>query len=591
MFDAILLHEETREYAYPLSRDRLLLKLRSSDTGGVFFVIWCNRFHDSGFTRARMECRGRDGRFGWYACEIAPGESVKYIRYFFELDRGGEKLYLGADGPCGEPPEKCFEYLCANELDVFQTPAWAHGAVLYQVFPERFRNGDKANDPPQAKDWNGKPARENYFGGDLRGAIEQLDHIAGLAEILYLTPIFKSPSNHKYDTEDYFAVDPSFGSMRDLKELVARCHGRGMRVVLDGVFNHCGRTFPPFRDVLRKGSKSKYAGWFHVESFPVRTDPPNYECVGYYPAMPKLRLGNRAAREYFLDVGTWWIRHAGIDGWRLDVADEADFTFWQEFRRAVKAAKEDALLIGETWKDGRDLLRGDGMDSVMNYLFRGAAVGYFAERRLDALEFDRRLQRMRNAYPDAALPVLYNLLGSHDTPRFMTLCGGDMSRVRLAVAFQMTFPGMPAVYYGDEFAMRGENDPGCRGAMDWADGDRDLYAFYRSMISLRKANQPLRLGDFRSILCGGSVYGYARRHEGQAVYVLLNNGDEEKRLRVPLFGREKLTSLLSGEEYAPADIEGSDAFFNGDLYDYQAKFEMALPARHFEIIKQGGSKE
>jgi cyclomaltodextrinase len=591
MFDAIMLHEETREYAYPLSRDRLLLKLRCAGSGGVFFVNWCNRFHDSGFNRVKMECRGRDGSFAWYACEIAPGESVKYLRYYFELGRGSERAYFGVNGCCEKPPEKCFEYLYANDGDVFQTPVWARGAVAYQVFPERFRNGDRSNDPPQAGNWDGRPTRENFFGGDLRGVIDRLDHIAGLgADLLYLTPVFKAPSNHKYDTEDYYAVDPSFGSKRDLQELVAQCHRRGIRVVLDGVFNHCGYTFNPFQDVLRKGRKSKYADWFYIEDFPVRDDPPNYECVGYYKTMPKLRLKNRAARDYFLNVGIWWIQKADIDGWRLDVADEVDSTFWQEFRRAVKEAKEDALLIGETWKDGRDLLRGDEMDTVMNYLFREAVVGYFAQLRFDCREFDRRVQRILCRYPDAAIPVLYNLLGSHDTPRFSTLCGGDIRRMRLAVAFQMTFPGIPAIYYGDEFAMRGENDPDCRGAMNWEGGDRDLYAFYRLMASLRRANPPLKFGDFRSIICEGCVYGYARRHEGQTVYVLLNNGDEQT-LHVPLFGRDKPVNLLSGEQYVPADIDGSDSFFNGDIYDYAAKFEMALPARHFEIIKQGGSKE
>lgn len=593
MLNGIMLHCTTREYAYPVSRDSLSLIVKcSNNLPGVFFVHWCNRFHDSGFTSVRMECRGRDGEFRRYACEINPGEPVKYLRYYFECRHGEEKVFLGADGPGADMPGKCFEYLYTNDCDVFQTPAWAQGAVAYQVFPERFCNGDASNDPPQAKDWDGKPTRENFFGGDLRGIISKLHTISSLgAEVLYLTPIFKAPSNHKYDTEDYYAVDPSFGSMEDLKELVAQCHSRGIRVLLDGVFNHCGYMFPPFQDVLEKGRESKYADWFYVKSFPVRTDPPDYECVGYYKWMPKLRLKSRPARDYFLDVGTWWIKEAGIDGWRLDVADEVDFTFWQEFRRAVKAVKDDAILIGETWQDGRDLLRGDEMDSVMNYLFRDAAVGYFAERRLDSAQFDGRIQRMLSAYPDIVHPVLYNLLGCHDTPRFFTLCGGDIGRMKLAVAFQMTFPGMPAVYYGDELAMRGENDPGCRGAMDWAHGDGGMAAFYSMMIALRKENPALRLGDFQSILCDGGVYGYARRREGQAVYVVLNNSDEDRRLAVPLLGRGKLWSLLSGIEYEPSETSVEDAFFNADIYSYRAKFEMALPARCFEIIKQGGTKE
>ena len=165
------------------------------------------------------------------------------------------------------------------------------------------------------------------------------------------------------------------------------------------------------RDVIKNGEKSAYKDWFYVESFPVKTDPPNYECVGYYKWMPKIRFKSRAARDYFLDVGVFWMKEVNIDGWRLDVADEIDFTFWQEFRRSVKSVREDAILIGETWKNGSDMLRGDQMDTVMNYLFYYASVDYFAKVAIDSCEFDNRIQRMLSLYPHTVNPILYNLIG------------------------------------------------------------------------------------------------------------------------------------------------------------------------------------
>jgi cyclomaltodextrinase len=484
-------------------------------------------------------------------------------------------------------PARCFEYLYSNCCDVFKVPAWAQGAAAYQIFPERFFNGDASNDPEGTLEWGGKPTRTNFFGGDLKGVIEKLDYICSLgADVLYLNPIFTSPSNHKYDTADYYTVDPVFGTIGDLKALTQACHNKGVRVILDGVFNHCGYEFGPFQDVLENGERSKYKDWFYIDGFPVVADPPNYECVGYYKWMPKINFSSRKARDYFLNVGVYWIKEAGIDGWRLDVADEADFTFWQEFRRAVKSASEDAILIGETWKDGRDLLRGDEMDSVMNYLFRDAAVDFFAKQSISAVEFDDRVQRMLSMYPLSVYPVLYNLIGSHDTERFLTLCGGDKQRMKLAVAFQMTFPGMPAVYYGDETGMDGETDPDCRKAMNWDSPDADMYEFYKRFIALRRSEPCLKSGDVSTLLCCEGCYAFARRCGGESVYAAFNNSGEKKTLTIPLYERAgvRLSSLLDGKVYTSAGTERS-AHYGGDVHEYGSEFKLVLPAYRFDVIK------
>ncbi len=580
-----IIHRPTREYVMPVSRKRIVVRFECpAGLGNDWRIVYWNRFNER--QRFSASCRfvGGDGFFDCFIGEIETEESVKYIRYYFEAN-GGSICY-GPNGQTAVPPDTHFEYLYTNECDVFDIPEWAKGAIVYQIFPERFQNGDPSNDPAGVEPWGSVPLRTGFMGGDLAGIIAKLDYLAALhVDLIYLTPIFKAPSNHKYDTEDYFLVDPSFGTLEDLRKLTAQCHARGIRVMLDGVFNHCGYTFGPFQDVLMKGEASPYKDWFLVDSFPVQTEPQNYECVGYYKWMPKMRMKNPDVRKFFLEVGQYWIKEADIDGWRLDVADEVDFTFWQEFRKAVKAIKPDALLIAETWKDGGDLLRGDQMDSVMNYLFRDAMVAYFANNE-PAEAFDGRIQRLQRLYPMPSQSVLYNLIGSHDTDRFLTLCGGDKRRLMLAAAFQMTYSGMPAIYYGDEIGMTGGNDPDCRKAMDWDGADNALLAYYRRLAELRQAEPALRYGAFETIISDGDIYGFARRFNKETIYVLFNRSDMVVSQKIPAFeSGGKLQSLLDGKLYSLNPIDENDRFYRSDRMRYQTSFSAVLPAYCVEIIK------
>lgn len=380
-----------------------------------------------------------------------------------------------------------FEFLWPNPTDAYRAPDWASEQVYYQIFPERFRNGEASNDPPGAEPWGAPPTRENFQGGDLRGIIEKLGYIRDLgATCLYLTPVFKAPSNHKYDTVDYFDIDPAFGTKDDLAELVRSAHKLGLRVLLDGVFNHCGYYWPPFQDVVRNGESSGYASWFFPQSFPVNEKLENYDCVGHYKWMPKINLADAGARDYFITVGKYWIRNFHIDGWRLDVADEAPTQFWEHFSDAIKKENPEALLLGETWADAHRLLAPDRLDSAMNYLFRDAAADWLAKDRISPAELDHRLNRMLSLYPWETALRLYNPLDSHDTERFRWLCR-DKRRHALAAALQMTFPGCPAVFYGDEIGLSGGNDPDCRLAMEWDEEkqDKELLALYRKLIGIR----------------------------------------------------------------------------------------------------------
>ncbi|MEN6417429.1 MAG: glycoside hydrolase family 13 protein [Clostridiaceae bacterium] len=581
-----ILHRPTREYVVPVSRNKLSIRFEcQADLNKDWTIAYWNRFQES--VRFSAPCRflGGDGIFDSYLCEVETEESTKYLRYY--IASGDGEFYCGPDGVSAAQPEPCFEYLCTNECDIFASPEWAKGMIAYQVFPERFENGDAALTPDSAKLWDGKPSRENFMGGDLRGVIRRLDHLASLhVGILYLTPIFKSPSNHKYDTEDYFRVDSAFGTMEDLKELAKQCHMRGMRVLLDGVFNHCGFRFAPFQDVLQKGEDSQYRDWFYLNSYPVQTDPPNYDCVGYYKWMPKMRLKNPEVRRFFLEVGTYWIREADIDGWRLDVADEVDFTFWQEFRRAVQSVKPDALLLGETWKDAGDMLRGDQMDSVMNYLFRSSMVGFFAKSE-SAKRFDAQIQRLQRIYAQPAQQVLYNLIGSHDTERFLTLCGADERKLMLAAAFQMTYTGMPAIYYGDEIGMTGGNDPDCRKAMDWNHINADLLAFYRRITALRATEPALRLGSFSTVHADEQSYGFLRHFGAETVYAIFNRSNETVRLQIPaLESSNAMARPLLGETVISlTPIDDNDRFYRSDRMRYRSSFGVVLPAYGAEILK------
>ncbi len=420
-----------------------------------------------------------------------------------------------------------------------QVPAWVRDAVFYQVFPERFANGDPSNDPPGTEQWGGTPTPGNYFGGDLRGIIGHLQYLADLGiNALYLNPIFASPTNHKYQTSDYLTVDPHFGDEATLRELIEACHARGMRVILDGVFNHTGTRFFAFDDVKRKGEASRYTSWYTFHGFPVGpTSRPNYECWWGYGHLPKLNTANPEVRAYLFEVTRHWMA-LGIDGWRLDVPNEIPHEFWIAWRALVKSINPDAYIVGEIWQDGSPWLQGDQFDAVMNYRFRDACVEFFARDTITASQFDDLLERQRHDYPDAVNFALQNLLGSHDTERFLTVCNGDTAAVRLAWLFQMTYPGAPMVYYGDEIGLTGGRDPGCRKTMEWDARKQNgaLLAALQELIALRSAHPVLRHGAYQRLAADDrrSMLAFARTSGDSAAVVIINRSSSPQEVSVPV---------------------------------------------------------
>lgn len=419
------------------------------------------------------------------------------------------------------------------------TPTWVKDAVFYQIFPDRFANGNKELDPPNVEPWGRVPKSKSYFGGDLQGIINHLDYISSLGvNCIYLNPIFWSNSNHKYHAKDYLQIDPHFGDEKVFKRLVDECHARGMRIILDGVFNHTGVDFFAFEDIKRNGKNSKYVNWYNIYSFPVGPpSKPNYECWWNWGDLPKLMTHNPEVRDYLFRVTEHWMSF-GIDGWRLDVPNEIPHPFWIEWRKLVKRLNPDAYIVGEIWDDASPWLHGDQFDAVMNYRFRRACLDFFVEQKSTPSEFDAALAKVRNDYsPDVNL-AMQNLLGSHDTERLLTLCKNDTATMKLAWLFQMTYVGAPMVYYGDEIGMTGGKDPGSRGTMIWDESkqDRELLATMKKLIAIRHQYEALRHGEFESFLADDarSLFGFLRKSsDGRENFaVLLNNCTSTQTLEI-----------------------------------------------------------
>ncbi|MFB9326890.1 alpha-glycosidase [Paenibacillus aurantiacus] len=498
-------HRPKQNWSYAYDRETIHVRIRTKrgDMDRVVAVAGDKYAWDTTVRKVPMRIFASDELFDYWEAAVKP--PYRRLRYFFQLEKGTKKLWMTEKGFEKNQPAhslEAFDYPFINPIDVFEPPAWVKDAVFYQIFPERFANGDPSNDPANVEPWGGKPTPSNFFGGDLQGVIDHLDYLSDLGiNAIYFCPIFEATTNHKYDTQDYMRVDKHFGTNEKVKELVDACHKRGIRVLLDAVFNHAGATFGPFLDVKEKGAQSEYADWFYVRDWPLRVENgiPTYDTFAFEPIMPKLNTENEDVKKYLLGAAKYWIEEIGIDGWRLDVANEVDHQFWREFRQTVKSVNKDAYILGEIWHDSMMWLQGDQFDAVMNYPFTNAVLDYAAYGKIDGAGFANAIGKQLGAYPQQVGEVAFNLLDSHDTARLLTLCSGDERRMKLAALFQLTYPGTPCIYYGDEVGMTGGHDPDCRKCMVWDEADQngELLRFYRTLIALRKDHQSLRSMDIR----------------------------------------------------------------------------------------------
>jgi cyclomaltodextrinase len=470
-------------------------------------------------------------------------------------------------------------------------PAWAKDAIFYHIFPDRFARRARLSKPDNLLPWDSPPSQEAYHGGDLLGVAEHLHYLADLGvNAIYLTPIFQSACNHRYHTHDYKQVDPLLGGNAALRELVEKAHARDMRIVLDGVFNHASRGFFQFNDILENGPHSPWLSWFFIEGWPLSAydgnRPANYGSWVNNRALPKFNTGNPQVREFLMEVAEFWVREFDIDGWRLDVPAEIKTPgFWEEFRRRVRAIKPDAYLVGEIWRSAPEWLDGDRFDATMNYVFAAATIAFSAGDRvsrnlvqgrsydpypgIDAVQFGQRIERLLALYDWETTQVQFNLLDSHDAPRVLSIARGDKATLRLATLFQMTFPGTPSIYYGDEIALRGtkrydrpHRDQDARWPFPWHDQkawDQQTLQFFRQAIALRHEHPALRRGTFEPLYAQGRQYAFARRDAGETLLVVLNAADESAEINVPVgerFAESQPLRMFFGSASAVALRDG-----------------------------------
>lgn len=538
MNECAMLHIPDSRYCFATGEKELVLRLRMAreDENAKVFLIYAQKY-DFTFCRKKlpMEIKYSDRLYNYYEIKMRL-EDVRFA-YIFQIEEDGNTWYFSEDGVTKEYKFEeafynFFQMPYINKNDVMDTVDWMRSAVFYQIFVERFRQGNEKKDTSYINmKWDEKPTPKSFAGGDLAGIIEKMDYLKELGiSALYLTPVFRSISNHKYDIIDYFTVDPQFGTKEELRQLVKLAHENGIRVVLDAVFNHCSMEMQQFQDVLEKGRESRFYDWFIIDGDFPEPEKMNYECFAACNYMPKLNTANEEVQDFLLEIAIYWIREADIDGWRLDVSDEVSHGFWRRFRKAVKKEKPDSVIIGENWHDAYAYLMGDQYDSIMNYAFTKACLDYFAKGVFSAKDMADKLNSnlMRNT--EQVNRMMLNLLDSHDTHRFFTEVNKDKDKMLAAIALEMVFEGAPCLYYGTELCMEGGYDPDSRRGFPWdtKSWDMDFLEKVKELIRIRK--QPaVQYGEIK-IEEEQEMLHVERMWENSKIILRINMTEEEKKI-------------------------------------------------------------
>lgn len=563
---AAIRHFADKRYCYALEKGRFLIRLetKKGDVEHVALHVQ-DKYMPLKWQDTRqvyqMQAAYSDEYIDYYEMEL--DMDVVCLRYFFEIrDTAGKVVFYGNHGfydECITDLDRMYD--CPQTLreeELFELPQWAKNKVVYQIFPSRFAT-DKA---VSEAEWYQAPiGHQADLKGSLRGIIDRLDHIRHLGvDVIYMTPVFSSNSSHKYNIDDYYKIDPSFGTEEDLKELVQKAHALGMYVILDGVFNHSAVDFFAFKDVMEQKEQSDYLDWYYINDFPLVMEwgkKPNYKTFSYAAMMPKLNLQNKETADFVIDVALYWIRECDIDGWRLDVADEIHHAFWKRFRREIKAVRKDALIIGEIWHFAGDFLEGDEWDSIMNYQFYHAVMDLVVTGRMCASSFVGKLNFMRGNLNRKLEGYLWSFIDTHDTERFLHSVGKDVRKQKLAAALQLLLPGMPMIYYGDEVGMDGGMDPDCRRGMLWDPDrqDRELLGYYQALIRIRH--------DFPVLTEGTITEQYADDDAGLIYMERMLNGQHI----VLIFHTKDGCTEIPAMKGMKNLVDGS--VFTGSLGDYE----------------------
>ncbi len=526
-------HKPETEYSFVKDHNTVGLRLRMARQDiATVSVIYGNKYtFAKQQLHASMQCRYTDDLYSYYQADIRL-DDVRLV-YVFKIECEGNTYYYCEDGLATSYDYElnyynAFQIAYINDADVHHKVDFMSSACFYQIFVDRFAIGHNDIDTSYINmPWGGVPTPTNFAGGNIAGITDKLDYINQLGvNALYLTPIFASRSNHKYDTDDYYTIDSMFGNASHLTELVDKAHAKGIKVVLDAVFNHTSDRHEFFVDVLAKGINSVYYDWFMIDGDTVDTDRVNYQCFASCAYMPKWNTSNKDVQRYLIDIAIHYIVQYNIDGWRLDVSDEVSHDFWRNFRRAVKAVKPNCVIIGENWHNANSYLQGDQYDSIMNYAFTKACLDYFAFGTFSVQQFSNKLNRILTLNTDTVNCMMLNLLDSHDTHRFVTRVGGDIKKLESALAVMYTFVGVPCIYYGTEIGMEGEYDPDCRRTMPWqqCQQDSNIGRITRQLIHIRKKLKVLHGSNIR-IYSHDNVLYIDRCDNGVSVRLTLNGGD------------------------------------------------------------------
>ena len=544
---------------------------------------------------------GQDGDRNRFSGIFSAPAEPELVWYWFRLFReDGSSILLDRSGYHGGENVQSWQLTVYEESS---TPAWFGCGVVYQIFPDRFCRlelpdpagmvGSRtihenwSNLPDWRPDAQGEVRNCDFFGGSLQGILSKLDDLADFGvTVLYLNPVFESASNHRYNTADYRAIDPMLGTEDDFHHLCQEAKRRGIRVILDGVFNHTGSQSRYFNadgfysdTGAAQSPDSPYYHWYSFHPWPA-----DYDAWWGIRTLPAVREDAPDYRDFIIrgqdSVVRHWLR-AGASGWRLDVADELPDDFIGEIRTAMEETAPDSFLLGEVWEDAtakiaysmrRRYLLGQELHGVMNYPFRTALIAYLLGG--DADEFRETLESLRENYPPHAFYSLMNFLSTHDTPRILTVLGADhvpgskeeravfrlsparrqlgLKRLRLAALVLFTFPGAPTVYYGDEAGMEGWEDPFNRAGYPWGQEDSELKSFFSKLAHLRREQPALQTGQLHWRWTAGSLLVFARELDGQLLTTVVNAADTPQTLTLPWFG-DTARDLLSSEALSPAD--------------------------------------
>jgi glycosidase len=595
---AAVYHEAKSKYAYMFDRKTLHLRLRTArgDVPSVTLVggdpfRWIQSKEDptrwewdknaAFFEPMQLEYQTATHDY-WF---VAVQPQWKRIRYAFILQKEDQKVLYGSRSfyDFREQPEAQYEtsyyfnFPFLNQEDLFQPPAWIKDTIWYQIFPERYADGDSSNNPENSLPWGSEEDTiYKFYGGDLQGVIDHLDELADLGiNGIYFTPIFESPSSHKYDTTNYYKIDPAFGTNELFAEMMEKAHQKGIRVMLDAVFNHCGWFHPFWQDVIKNGRESRYYECFFIERDPVINFEVedgklpkvslddrgnlNYATFAFTPLMPKWNTDHPLVKEHLLGAIRYWTETYRVDGWRLDVSNEVPHAFWREFRQMLKHINPEIYILGENWDNSYPWLMGDQFDGVMNYELTYPIWFLLGEpdrvkQKYDVVEYQEAINQLLANYPKHNLPVMYNLIDSHDTPRIMSICGDQIEKVKLAYLLQFTFTGAPSVYYGSEVGMAGPEGHNRR-CMPWNESQQDLgiRSFVKNLIELRKKYSVFSVVDLKWLLVDSEqqAFIFQKIEDHQRLIVVVNTKADAVTLKIPdELKNKKYKDLFADREIA-----------------------------------------